>query len=171
MFLDRDGVLIHSIVRDGKPFSASMPDEVRIIRGVKDACTELSRAGFLLIMVTNQPDIARRKISREFVDETNAALARELGLDAVEVCGHDNADNCACRKPKPGLMTEAAGRLNIDLASSVVVGDRWRDIEAGQRAGCSTVFIDYGYDEALTRTPDHVAGSLAEAVPWIRAQI
>ena len=171
VFLDRDGVLIRPIIRDGKPYSAVGPEDVHIIEGVPEACAELSGFGFLLIMVTNQPDIARGKVSREFVDETNAALAKALGLDGVELCPHDNADECACRKPKPGLMIQAADRLGIDLASSVMVGDRWRDIEAGRRAGCRTVFVDYGYDEALEEQPDHIAASLSAAVGWIRGNV
>jgi len=171
VFLDRDGVLIRPIIRDRKPYAATSPQEVHIIDGVPEACAELSRLGFLLILVTNQPDVARGKISRAFVDETNAALAKVLGLDDVQVCDHDNANNCACRKPKPGLMTQAAKKLSIDLACSIAVGDRWRDIEAGRRAGCKTVFIDYGYDEALKEAPDHIASSLPAAVNWIRMQV
>lgn len=171
VFLDRDGVLIRPIVRDRKPYAASRPDEVRIIEGVPEACAELSRLGFLLVMVTNQPDIARGKVSREFVERTNAELAHTLGLDDVQLCPHDDADECACRKPKPGLMTRAADSLRIDLGASIVVGDRWRDIEAGRRAGCRTVFIDCGYDEVLKETPDRIAASLSDAVEWIRGQL
>lgn len=167
VFLDRDGVLIRAIVRDNKPYAAVSHDEVRIIEGVKEACAELSRAGFLLILTTNQPDVARRKITRQFVDEVNGRLVDELGLTDARVCDHDNADNCICRKPKPGLMTTAAADYGIDLASSIVVGDRWRDIEAGKNAGCKTVFIDYGYDEKVGKQPDHVSSSLAGATPWI----
>lgn len=170
VFLDRDGVLIEAIVRDKRPYAASAPEEVRIIPGATGACAELSRLGYLLVLTTNQPDVARGKITRRFVDETNAMLARELGLDDVQVCDHDNVHNCQCRKPKPGLMTQAAEKLGIELATSIVVGDRWRDIEAGQRAGCKTVFIDYGYDEMLKGRPDHIAASLADAVGWIRNQ-
>lgn len=171
VFLDRDGVLIEPIVRDRKPYAASRPDDVRVMTGVAEACVELSRLGFLLVMVTNQPDIARGKISREFVERTNAELARTLGLDDVQLCPHDDADECACRKPKPGLMTRAADSLHIDLGASIVVGDRWRDIEAGRRAGCRTVFIDCGYDEVLKEAPDHTAASLSDAVEWIRGQL
>ncbi len=171
IFLDRDGVLIESIMRDGKPHSAMTPQDVRIIPGVPEACRELSRLGFLLVMVTNQPEIARGRISREFVEQTNEALARTLGLDDVEACPHDNDSNCQCRKPKPGMILQAAAKLGIDLPASVVVGDRWRDIAAGRSAGCKTVFVDYGYDESMIETPDHVASSLSAALPWISAQV
>ena len=171
IFLDRDGVLIEAIVRGNKPYAATTPEEVHIIAGVPQACQALAALGFVLVMTTNQPDVPRGKIARSFVEDTNAALARTLGLDDVEVCYHDNADDCACRKPRPGLMVQAAQKLGLDLAGSIVVGDRWRDIEAGHKAGCKTVFIDYGYDEALTRAPDHVAPSLPAAMPWIESQV
>lgn len=171
VFLDRDGVLIEAVIRDRKPFAATSQADVHVIAGVPEACYTLSELGFLLVMVTNQPDIARGKISRQFVDDTNAALAARLALDAVQVCDHDNADNCACRKPQPGLITSAAKTLSIDLASSIVVGDRWRDIEAGKRAGCKTIFVDYGYDEQRPAAPDHIATSLPAAIGWIRDQI
>jgi D-glycero-D-manno-heptose 1,7-bisphosphate phosphatase len=167
VFCDRDGVLIEAIIRNNKPYAATHPEEVRIIDGVRQACAKLKSRGFLLLLVTNQPDVARGKITRAFVDEVNASLVVQLGLDGARVCDHDNVHNCACRKPKPGLMTNAAEEFNIDLPSSIVVGDRWRDIEAGRRAGCRTVFIDYGYDEPLPSPPDHRAASLADAVAWI----
>lgn len=170
VFLDRDGVLIEAMVRGRKPYAAVLPEQVKILSGVAEACTLLRDAGFILVMTTNQPDVARGKISRQFVEETNADLARGLGLDDVEVCLHDNADDCDCRKPKPGLMTQAAVKLGIDLTSSFVVGDRWRDVEAGRNAGCKTVLLDYGYDEALKGQPDHVTNSLLSAAGWIKAQ-
>ena len=170
VFLDRDGVLIAAIVRDNKPFAATRPEDVVLTEGARDACALLSRLGFFLVMTTNQPDVARGKIDRAFVDETNAMLAQELALDAVRVCYHDNKDGCDCRKPLSGLMTHAARDFGIDLAASYVVGDRWRDIDAGHAAGCRTIFIDYGYDEALREKPDHVAHSLRDAVEWVSGQ-
>lgn len=170
VFLDRDGVLIEAIVRDNKPYAVASFDEVRLIDGAAEACAELKRLGFLLILITNQPEIARGTITREFVEEVNRRVAARLGLDGVRLCPHDNADGCGCRKPKPGLMTDAARELSINLLSSFVVGDRWCDVEAGRRAGCRTVFIDRGYDEAMTAAPDHRAPSLLAALPWIKSQ-
>ena len=170
VFLDRDGVVIGAIVCDGKPFAATSPEDVHILPDVPEACAILSSLGYLLILTTNQPDIARRKISPNFVNQTNQMLKKALGLDAVRVCAHDNSDGCDCRKPLPGLMTHAAQDFGIDLAASFVVGDRWRDIDAGHAAGCRTIFIDYGYDETLKAHPDHRCQSLAEAAEWIAAQ-
>jgi D-glycero-D-manno-heptose 1,7-bisphosphate phosphatase len=171
VFLDRDGVLIKAIVKENRPYAVSSLDEVEIIDGAAQACAELSGLGFLLILVTNQPDVARGTISRAFVDQTNKIVCNALMLDDVFVCDHDNANNCHCRKPKPGLMLDVAKKYSLDLASCIVIGDRWRDIEAGRNAGCQTVFIDYGYDEQLKGAPDHICSSLAAAVPWIREQI
>lgn len=171
VFLDRDGVVISAIVRNGKPFAATKPEDIHILPGVPKACAMLSSLGYLLILTTNQPDIARRKISPAFVEQTNQMLKEALEIDAVRVCAHDNSDSCDCRKPLPGLMTHAARDFDINLAASFVVGDRWRDIDAGHAAGCRTIFIDYYYDEALKAHPDHRCQSLAEAADWIAAQV
>lgn len=167
VFLDRDGVLIRTTVRDGKPYAIAPLEDAVILDGVQDACAELSRAGLLLIVVTNQPDVARGTTLRSFVEETNRYLIRALGLYDARVCYHDDGDGCDCRKPKPGLITGAAEEFGIDLAQSTMVGDRWRDIEAGRRAGCHTVLIGDGYAEPPSEPPDHTAASLADAVPWI----
>jgi len=168
VFLDRDGVLIRNHVVDGKPVAISPADAVVLCDGVEAACAELARAGFALVMVTNQPDVQRGRTTRDFVEATNRDLAARLGLDDVRVCYHDHADACECRKPKPGLLIAAAAALNIDLGRSVMVGDRWRDIEAGVRAGCRTVLVGSGYDEPFPHLPDLRVAALRDAVAWIR---
>jgi len=120
-----------------------------------------------LIVVTNQPDVARGTQTREGVEVLHAALSAELPLDEFRVCYHDDPDGCDCRKPAPGLLLAAAQDYNLDLSASFMVGDRWRDIEAGRRAGCQTVFIDYGYAEAQPIHPDAQVQSTFEAVAWI----
>jgi D-glycero-D-manno-heptose 1,7-bisphosphate phosphatase len=123
-------------------------------------------------VVTNQPDVARGATSREAVEQLNALLARQVGLDTVRVCFHDDADHCPCRKPKPGLLTAAADDYGIDLAQSWMVGDRWRDIDAGHAAGCRTVLIDYGYDERHPpRPPEARTADLAGAAGFILAAL
>ena len=164
VFLDRDGVLNAAVVREGRPYPPPSLAEMTLLPGAEDACARLRAAGFLLIVVTNQPDIARGAAKRGEVDEINAALQTRLALDEVCVCPHDDADGCACRKPKPGLLLAAARRWNIDLTRSFMVGDRWRDIEAGQAAGCRTAFLDYGYAERRPERPDFCARSLAAVV-------
>jgi D-glycero-D-manno-heptose 1,7-bisphosphate phosphatase len=167
IFLDRDGVLNAAIVRNGRPYPPASVDELRFCDGAKQACTELKAAGFALFCVTNQPDVARGTIPKAQVDALNDRVAREMGLDDFETCFHDGSENCDCRKPKPGLLLRLADRHGIDLGRSVMVGDRWRDIEAGENAGCRTVFIDYGYDEKRPEDATLTAASLAEAVPGI----
>lgn len=170
VFLDRDGVLNNALVRDGKPFSPMSIAEVIVPPDVPDALARLHRAGFRLVMVTNQPDIARGLQSREKVYEINNYLKDLLHIDAAEVCEHDDADGCDCRKPKPGMLLRAAARDGIALAESFMVGDRWRDIEAGRRAGCRTVLIGDGYDEGLKSPPDAAFTTLDDAASWILAQ-
>jgi D-glycero-D-manno-heptose 1,7-bisphosphate phosphatase len=141
---------------------------LRVVPGAAAALQRLKDAGFTLIVVTNQPDVGRGTQTRECVEQMNAALASELPLDGFYVCFHDGARECACRKPKPGLLVEAASARNIDLTSSFMVGDRWRDVDAGAAAGCRTVLIDYGYRErGPDHAPDYRAKALADAVEWI----
>jgi transaldolase len=168
VFLDRDGVLNDAIVRKGRPHSPEDLSELRIPPGVPPAVTRLRAAGFLTIAVTNQPDVARGLQTRERVEAINRAVQAQVPLDDVLVCYHDDEANCDCRKPAPGLLREAAQRHGVDLDASFMVGDRWRDVEAGQRAGCSTVFIDYDYEERRPMPPADVnVRSLTEAVEWI----
>lgn len=167
VFLDRDGVVNRAVLRDGKPYPPSTLADLRLLPGVREACRMLREAGFALILITNQPDIARGTANASEVGEMHSRLRRFLQLDDVRVCPHDDDARCDCRKPKPGLLLEAAQTLGIDLASSFVVGDRWRDVEAGQRAGCQTLFVDYGYRERQPDGPFTRVRSLLEAANWI----
>lgn len=168
VFLDRDGVLNRVYLhRDGKTHPPADLDELEILPGVPEACRELRLAGFLLIVVTNQPDVARGTQSREVVEAINNQVCRQLRLDDVRVCYHDNPDGCACRKPKPGLLLSAADVWDIDLAQSYMVGDRLTDIEAGRAVGCKTVLIGDGASVTGRRRPDFKAASLTEAAGLI----
>jgi D-glycero-D-manno-heptose 1,7-bisphosphate phosphatase len=169
VFLDRDGVLNHSPVENGKPVAPHGIDDLVILPGVKEACDRLRAAGFMLIVISNQPEIARGALKREAVDAISDRLRHELPLDEIVICPHDDMDNCDCRKPKPGMLLDAARRHDLDLPRSYVVGDRWRDIEAGQAAGVRTVFVDRGYDERRPQDPDAVVADLTEATVWILA--
>jgi D-sedoheptulose 7-phosphate isomerase len=168
VFLDRDGVINRAFVRDGKPFPPPTPQELEILPGVPEALRELKANGFQLLLVTNQPDVGRGKLSVQTLDAMHEDLRAHLPLDDILVCCHTDQDKCDCRKPMPGMIIAAARKHNIDLAASFMVGDRWRDIDAGYNAGCKTILIDYGYSE---RPPDHEpdlrVGSLREAADWI----
>jgi D-glycero-D-manno-heptose 1,7-bisphosphate phosphatase len=169
VFLDRDGVLNRAIVRDGKPFSPMTFDEFELLPGVELACDELVANGLVLVVVTNQPEIARGRLDVATVEQMNAELRRRLPVLDVVVCPHDNADGCACRKPKPGMINDASARHGLDQKRSVMVGDRASDIAAGRAAGCATVRIGHGYSqEALGLEADASADSLKSALKLIR---
>lgn len=167
VFLDRDGILNRAVVRDGRPFPPASVEEVEIYEDAAHACRTLRDAGFLLIVVSNQPDVARGTQQKGTVEAINSRLRAAVTLDDIRVCYHDDADACGCRKPAPGLLLEAATAWHIDLCKSFMVGDRWRDIQAGRRAGCLTVLIDHGYTESQVCEPDFRTRSLDEAVVWI----
>jgi len=168
VFLDRDGVINRAVVRDGKPFPPSSIDELELLPEVASSLSALKAHGFALYVITNQPDVARGTQTREAVENIHQTLLSSLPIDDIFVCYHDDNDDCDCRKPLPGLLLEARSKHNIDLSRSFVVGDRWRDIDAGHNAGCKTVLIDYGYRErAPARPPEATVRSLREAADWI----
>lgn len=167
VFLDRDGVLNRVRMKGDTPLPPEGLGDLEILPDVPEALLSLREAGFRLVVVTNQPDVARGTTPRETVEAINRHLLSHLALDSIEVCYHDDADQCACRKPRPGMLIGAAKRYDIDVSSSYMVGDRWRDIEAGRQAGCSTVLVGEGYREGLRSEPDKKVGSLPEAAEWI----
>jgi D-glycero-D-manno-heptose 1,7-bisphosphate phosphatase len=168
VFLDRDGVLNRAIVREGRPYPPASAEEMEITPGAALALARLREAGFLLLVVTNQPDVARGKQTQGAVEAMHEMMAAKLPVDAFIVCYHDDRDDCPCRKPKPGLLRIGAARHQVDLATSFMVGDRWRDVDAGAAAGCRTILLDCQYAErGPTSPPDATVSSLAEAVDWI----
>lgn len=167
VFLDRDGVLNEAVTRGGVPKPPRSPADLEVLPGVEEACSSLHAAGWLLIVATNQPEIARGTLSRPSVDAINERLREQLALDDVLVCPHDDVDGCTCRKPRDGMLRAAAVRWSVDLAASYMVGDRWRDIEAGQRAGCVTIHVDRQYEERPPEAPDFVVSSLSQAAEVI----
>ena len=171
VFLDRDGVLNRPVVRDGRPFPPANVGEFQLYPDVVDGCRQLKEAGFLLIVVTNQPDVGRGTQSRESVEAMHAKLRGDIpALDAIEVCFHAGAahgDPCDCRKPKPGMLFRSAENRGIDLKRSFMIGDRWRDIDCAHAAGCRAVFIDHGYREQLREKPEFVVTTFREAAAVI----
>ena len=168
VFLDRDGVINAAILRDGKPYPPRTVSEFQLLPGVDEACRCLCRAGFYLIVATNQPDVGRGTLSRETVEEIHRLMCDRLPIDRVEVCyDAGGTESSECRKPKPGMLLRAASELGIDLTNSFMIGDRWRDIDCGHAAGCTTIFIDYGYAESLRRPPDFRAADLLSAAKLI----
>jgi len=169
VFLDRDGTLTRAIIRDGKPYAAVAPEELQLAEDAVDACRLLKKAGFLLVVATNQPDVGRGTLRREVVEQMHARLMRELPLDRIEVSYDSGESPSEFRKPAPGMLLQAASVLGIDLKRSFMVGDRWRDIDCGHAAGCTTVFVDHGYRESLHQNPNYRAKTLLEAANVILA--
>ena len=153
VFLDRDGIINRAMVRDGKPYPPSRMEDFEILSGTIASLSRLADFGYVLIGITNQPDVARGTQSREMVESFNSLIQSRLPVREIFVCYHDNPDNCECRKPRPGLIFQAAGKYGLDLARSWMVGDRWKDIAAGQAIGLKTIFVDYHYVETYQGEP------------------
>jgi D-glycero-D-manno-heptose 1,7-bisphosphate phosphatase len=167
VFLDRDGVINANLVREGTPVAPTTLADFRILPSAVEAVRRLKQAGYLIVVVTNQPDVANGLTSKETVEAMHANICELMPIDEIMVCFHTDADNCACRKPKPGMILAAARKYGIDLDSSYIVGDRWRDVLAGQAAGCGTIFIDYGFVQDQPAKADQTVKSLAEAAEFI----
>lgn len=168
VFLDRDGVLNRALIRDGKPHPPANIEELEVLPDVPLSLLRLKQHGFLLLVVTNQPDVARGRQTRSEVEAIHRALQARLPIDDFFVCYHDDADGCACRKPKPGLLLDAARKYELVLTGCFLIGDRWRDVDAAVGAGCIPVWIDHGYSERRpSPAPEATVNSTAEAVNWI----
>ena len=153
VFLDRDGIINRAIVRDGKPYPPLRLDDFEILPGSITALLRLADSGYVLIGITNQPDVARGTQSREMVESFNALIQSRLPIREIFVCYHDNTDNCECRKPKAGLILKAVDKYGLDLSTSWMVGDRWKDVAAGQAVGLRTIFVNYHYAEDYAGAP------------------
>lgn len=160
-------MLNEAIIREGKPHSPGHLDELRTVAGAKEALELLRSEGYLLIVVTNQPNVARRLQDRSVVDVIHQTLKATLPLDDIRVCFHDDDELCACRKPEPGLLVSAARDWGICMNESYIIGDRCKDVEAGRRAGCRTILLKSSYNEGESESADYCAESLAAAVAWI----
>lgn len=167
-FLDRDGVLNQTILKMGKPRAPYTLEEFSLLPGVIEGIQLLKEMDFLLIVVTNQPDVARGWVSGESVEMINQHLKELLPVDEIKVCLHTEYDQCLCRKPNPGMLLEAAEKWGINLKESFMLGDRYSDIEAGKKAGCRTILIGDG-DTPQTVQPDYQIVSLYEAARFIHA--
>ena len=167
VFLDRDGVINRAFIVNGVPTPARSLEQLQILPKVEEAIIILRRLGLEIVVVTNQPDVTRGVLSKEVVESLHWCLELELGIQYFYTCFHDDVDNCLCRKPQPGLLNLAAADLGIDLKESFMVGDRWRDISAGQSAGCRCFFVDYNYTEKRPEMPYLEVSSLFDAVQII----
>ena len=165
VFLDRDGVLNRSDVREGRPFAPLRVEEFDILPGVPESVVALKAAGFLVIVTTNQKDVGEGLASVDVLEAMHDKLRAEVAVDDVCVCLC--GDHCRRYKPNPGMLLDAAREWDVNLGASIMVGDRWRDVDAGKAANCLTYFIDHGYAESLNHAPDHTVSDLPEAVRHI----
>jgi len=168
VFLDRDGVLNWPIVRDGQPHPPARIEDFELYEDVVDGCARLKAAEFFLVVITNQPDVGRGTQRREAVEAMHVKMQLALpSLDRIEICYHAGeryGESCDCRKPRPGMILRAAAELKIDLCTSYVIGDRWRDINCARAAGCRAIFIERGYEESLREAPDFTVANFGDAV-------
>ncbi len=168
VFLDRDGTLNRQVIREGKPYPPQTIGEFQLFPGVPEACTRLAAAGYVLVVATNQPDVGRGTQSQAVVETMHARIRQLIPeIKRVEVCYASGRETSGPpdprRKPESGMLLDAARELGLDLARSWMIGDRWRDIDCGQRAGVRTIFIDFGYAEELRAAPDYTVKSFVEA--------
>ncbi len=167
VFFDRDGVLNAAVIRAGHPFPPSTVEELLIDPDAPGAVQRLRDLGFAIVIVTNQPDVARGTTTARIVEAINERVATAIRADGVYTCFHDRQDDCECRKPRPGMLLTAAAKHRLELGRSYMVGDRWSDIAAGRDARCRTVWIERGYDEQAPTNPDARCSSLLNACNWI----
>lgn len=167
VFLDRDGVIVVPEFRDGRSFAPRRLEDYRFYADARDSLRQLKAAGYLLIVVTNQPDVGNGLVLPEVLEEMHRRLLAEFPIDQVKVCLHRQNELCECRKPAPKLLLDAAHEFNIDLTASYMIGDRAGDIEAGRAAGCRTVFIDLGYTAPPPDYSTFWARSLGEATDLV----
>ena len=166
VFLDRDGVINRVKIEGGKPLSPRRFEDFEFLPGIERLAERLKEAGFLRVVVTNQPDLVRGRLEESELEKMHDLVRRRLDVEAIYACLHDDGDKCDCRKPKPGMLTKAAQEWEIDLNRSFFLGDTWRDMEAGKRAGCRTILLDAPYNREAEG--DHRVGSFVEALEIIR---
>jgi len=165
VFLDRDGVINEVVFRDGRPASPRTLGEFRLCDGIAECLTRLSVAGLRLFVISNQPDLARGLLPPSVLEEITTRILASLPVEGVLVCPHDDTDNCVCRKPKPGMLLQLASGQGINLACSFLIGDSWKDIEAGWSAGCRSILLRRAYNPGVGA--DYCVESVWEAADII----
>jgi len=148
VFLDRDGVINHVVFHKevNKPSSPWNIEEFKLIKGIYKPLMKLKKMGFLLFIISNQPDINRGRIKNGTTEKINKIIYEKFPIEDIMICPHDDKDNCVCRKPKPGMIEIIAKKYNINIKESFLIGDGWKDIEAGKKAGLTTILIDKDYN-------------------------
>lgn len=169
VFLDRDGVVTVPEEHEGKGYAVRSLDRLRLYPDAAASIGRLQAAGYEVVLVTNQPDVANGLIDPGTLESINDRVANVTGVKRIRTCPHNRSDACRCRKPLPGLLLEEAHLEPVDFASSWMVGDRDSDIDAGLAVGCRTVFIDRGWRDETGQRAECRASTLSEAVGTILA--
>jgi D-glycero-D-manno-heptose 1,7-bisphosphate phosphatase len=171
VFLDRDGTLNVPVVRDGRPYAPERLEDFVLFNGIPEECRGLKAAGYALVVATNQPDVGRGKVAQSVIESMHSQLLELIPeIERVEVCyDPGQGENSRRRKPEPGMLLDAAAALGLDLSKSWMIGDRWRDVDCGSKAGVKTIFINLGYVEKFNLKPDFIVESFHDAVAIIHA--
>lgn len=170
IFLDKDGVICETVLYNGKPCAPRTVDEFKILPGAREAVVKAKSLGFMVFVCTNQPDISRGLMQIEVLEHMRGTITTILLVDEVFACTHSDEDKCSCRKPKPGMLTEAARKWNIDLSSSYMIGDTLKDIGAGRNAGCKTLLIQTDYNRDYLHEADYCVNDLSQAINIIEKE-
>lgn len=141
IFIERDGILNRAIVTGQNQASPLTLEQFQINDAAIPLLQDLKAAGFVLIATTNQPAVSRGTLSRRELDRMHDQLRKRFPLDDVLLCPHDESDECPCRKPEPGLFTEAAFKWHLDLERSFVISDKWQDARAARAVGCTSLLL------------------------------
>ena len=167
IFLDRDGVIIKAPTINKKPKSIKKLNELKFIKGIKTFCRHYQKKKYFLIMVTNQPEVRRKKNSKKNIIQINNFIQKKLKLDKVYVCYSDN-DRSFYRKPNPGMVLKSKSKYKLNLKKSFIIGDRWRDVGVGYKTGCISILIDRKYDEKMTFKPNYVVKKIKDIYKIIK---
>ena len=172
LFLDRDGVINKVVgVVNKKPFSPRNFRDFKLKRGVRSFLEKAKRMGFLNIVITNQPDIARGLMKKEELKKMHRFIKKNLAIDDIFVCCHIDEDNCNCRKPKPGLIKKAVRKWKIDLKKSFIIGDTWRDIDLGRNFNIKTILIKTNYNRSAQKKCDFKVKGYSQILNIIKKSI
>ncbi len=166
-FFDRDGIINKSAIKNNKPFSPRYPKDLVLNYELSNFIKKLKEKNYLIIIVTNQPDIKNGKLTNYSLKVINSKIQKYFLVDDIYVCTHGKNDNCMCRKPKPGMLKKAGKKWNIEFEKSYMIGDRWKDIEAGASMNCRTIYIDYNYDEPKPKLYDYKFNSISKMIKEI----
>src|SRR2546425_1474666 len=145
VFIERDGILNEVGVGPKNPIVPLTLEEFRIKKEAEPSLKKLKKAGFVLIVTSNQPGLSRGYQSRRELDRMHDLVKRCFPIDDLMICPHDESDHCPCRKPRPGLLIEAAFKWHLNLDHSFVISDKWQDAEAARTAGCTSLLLKSPY--------------------------